>query len=402
MRIFNRYTLWIILVSATLTVMAGAIIAPVLNLMREGLGVDTASVGFIITTHALLIAFFSPVFGVIIDKIGTKKPFIFGLVLYGLAGGSGLFISSYWLLIASRAVLGIAVAAILNSITVMILNLYEGVERDKIMGWRGSAQSFGGLVWPLVGGLLGGISWNLPFAVYFLGIFLAVVTLVTVPETRREETSASARGGSVLRILRDKPILFVIYGLMFLTMALLYVIVIFIPPLLEEFGITNPFHISLFIATMATSAGSTSLLYGRIRSRLSYRMIVLIALTLWAIGFTLISQAFSPYFIAASIVLFGIGQGMIGPAVMIWVGEMGHISIRGRIVSYLGTFGVIGMFLSPVIFGPIALILGVRGVFLVAGAVCALLFLLALAGLRNNPERAAEFEMQKANKGNHI
>ena len=115
MKIPKRLTLSVILVSATLTVMAGSLLAPVVNMVREGLVVDRASVGLIITTHSLFIALFSPLMGILIDKIGTKKLFTFGLVLYGLAGGSGLLINSYWVLIASRAIFGIAVSAIFET-----------------------------------------------------------------------------------------------------------------------------------------------------------------------------------------------------------------------------------------------------------------------------------------------
>ena len=152
MKMLNRFVPWIILASATLTIMASAIIAPVLNLIREGLNVDPASIGFIIAILGFFVALFSPLVGAVIDRIGTKKPFLFGLVLYGLAGGSGFFINSYWLLMISRAFMGIAVAAIITSAAVMVLDLYQGAERDKFMGWRGSAVILGGIVWLLVGG----------------------------------------------------------------------------------------------------------------------------------------------------------------------------------------------------------------------------------------------------------
>lgn len=384
MNTFNRFTLWVILASGTLTVMSGSILAPVLNLIRAGLGIDPASAGLIITAHGLFIAIFSPLWGNLIDRIGTKKPFIFGLVLYGLAGGSGLFITSYWTLIASRALLGIAVAAIINSITVTILNLYREEARNKIMGWRGSANAFGGIIWPVIGGLLGGLSWHLPFAVYLLGIPLSLVALFTMPETSQAQIKDTAKGSSVLHILRSNPMLLVIYGLLFLTMVLLYAIIVFVPQLLENIGIASPFYISLFIATMAVSGGVTSLMYGKIKERLSYKTIILIALALWAVGFSSISQAFSVLPIAASVAVIGIGQGMLLPAIMVWVGEKVPASFRGRIVSYMGTFGFIGQFLSPVIFGPVMLLSGVNGVFLTAGAACAILFLSFLVFMKNN------------------
>ncbi len=376
MKIFKRFTLWVLLASATLTVMTGSIIAPVLNLLRDGLGVDPASVGLIITTHALFMALFSPLIGNLIDRVGARKLFVSGLVLYGLAGGSGLFITSYWVLIVSRAILGIAVAAIAITIAVTILNLYKGVERNKIMGWRGSANSFGGIIWPLIGGFLGGFSWHLPFAVYFLGIPLGFFALITMPETRKEKNQNT---GSVLKVFRIKPVLFVIYGLLFLTMTLLYTIVVFLPQLLETMGISSPFYISLFLAVTALSAGLTSLMYGKIKSRLSYKMIVLIALSLWTVGFTAISQASSSVIIAASVALFGVGQGMVIPATMVWAGETVATSFRGRIISYLIAFGFIGQFSSTIIFGPVSLSFGLNGVFLMAGVICALLLVISVA-----------------------
>ena len=101
--------------------------------MREGLGTDPASAAIIITTHGILIAICSPLIGVVIDRIGIKRPFVLGLFLYGLAGASGLFINSYWMLIIGRICFGVAVAAIFTSITVIILNLYKGTERNKVI-----------------------------------------------------------------------------------------------------------------------------------------------------------------------------------------------------------------------------------------------------------------------------
>ena len=382
----SKASLWVILASATTTVMAGSIIAPVLNLMREGLGVDPGAARIIITTHGILIAIFSPAIGFIIDRVGVKRPFVLGLTLYGLAGASGLIITDYWLLILSRVLLGIGVAAVFTSITVIILNLYVGPIRNKVMGWRASSNSIGGVIWPLLGGFLGTFSWHLPFATYLIGLPLAFLVLLTIPETQKGaallNSNSSSRQESVLRIFRDTPILFIIYGITFIGSVLLYAIVVFLPNLLEQFGITNTFYIGIFISITALAGGVTSLMYGRIRAKLSYKAIVLIALALWVAGFTAISQALSSWLIGLSIVLFGIGTGMIMPAVPVWAGELVPVSFRGRITSYIATFSYTGQFLSPIILNPVASSLGLNAVFLVAGGLCALLFVLFLVLLR--------------------
>jgi len=382
----GKASLWVILASATLTVMAGSVISPVLNLMTEGLGVGAGSARIIITTHGIMIAICSPGIGLLIDRIGVRRPFILGLILYGLAGGSGLIIDDYWLLITSRILLGISVAAIFTSITVIILNLYTGDERNKVMGWRGGSNSIGGISYPLLGGFLGTFSWHLPFAAYLIGIPLAFLALITVPESQkgtvRQVGSPISKQDSIFRIIKNTPVLFIPYVLIFLGNILLYAFVVFLPKLVEQFGITNPFYVGIFISAVGFVGGTTSLMYGRIRARLSYRAIVLSALALWAAGFTIISQVFAIWVIFFSIALFGVGMGMVMPAVLVWVGELVPASFRGRMTSYITTFSYTGQFLSPIILNPIASSLGLYAPFLAIGATCALLFILFLVLLR--------------------
>jgi MFS transporter, ACDE family, multidrug resistance protein len=384
----KKFSLGVILVSATLTIMAGSIIAPVLNPMRDGLGVSPASVGLIITTHGLMMALFSPLMGSLIDRKGARRPYIAALICYGLAGGSGLLINSFWVLLVSRACLGIALAGIFAGINVLILNTYEGIERDRVMGWRGSAQSFGGVIWPLIGGALGGFSWRYPFGVYMLAIPIGLLAVVAVPEPAiRHQTGAESKvRTSVLGIFRESPVLLIIYGLMFFGNILLYCIVIFLPQLLENYGTTSTFRIGLFLTAMTGSAGVTAFLYGKIRSRFTYRLIVIIGVALWTAAFITISRASGSGIIAIAVALFGVSQGLILPTVMVWIGDVVPGSFRGRFSSYLGTAGFMGQFLSPILFAPVLMIVGLKGVFLVGAGVGAAWFLLLLFGLGRAPE----------------
>jgi MFS family permease len=382
----KKLYLVVILISATLTIMAGSIIAPVLNVMRDGLGVAPSSVGLIITTHGLFMALFSPLMGSVIDKIGVRTPFIFSLICYGLAGGSGLLINSYWVLLLSRACLGIGLSGIFVSLNVLILNRYKGGDRDKVMGWRGSAQSFGGVIWPLIGGALGGLSWHFPFAIYMLAIPIGLLAMRVVPKqvTHHQTGPSSDTGITVFKLAKQNPILLlIIYGLMFFANVLLYVIVIFIPQLLEAYGISSTFQIGMFLTAMTGSAGVTAFIYGKIRSRFSYPTIVLIAVVLWSVAFTVISQAPDSRIIAVSLALFGVSQGLILPTVIVWIGDIVPSSFRGRFSSYLGTSGFVGQFLAPILFAPILIMLDLKGVFVVGAGIGAIWFFLCLLGLRH-------------------
>jgi MFS family permease len=283
-------------------------------------------------------------------------------------------------MLISRALLGIALAGVFAAINVLILDMYEGPERNKIMGWRGSAQSLGGVIWPVLGGALGAVSWHLPFAVYTIAIPTGIMAAVTIPATlvHGEKKTSDAQEHSVWRIFNDNRELWLIYGLMFTGSVLLYVIAIFMPQLLETFGITSTFRIGLFIAAMTASAGVVSLVYGNIRSRMSYRWIVLVSVALWTVSFFLLSLSKESTAVIISVALFGVSQGLIMPTVMVWIGDAVPANYRGRFSAYLGTSGFMGQFMSPILFAPVLILAGLKGVFMTGAAIGAVWLALVL------------------------
>ena len=385
MKHLNRFTLPLVLTTGMFTVMTGTIIVPVLNVMRESLSVDAAGAALIVTTHSIFIAVLSPLVGAMIDRVGIRKPFFIALLFYGAAGGSGLVIESYWLLLASRAVLGTAAAVVFISDTVLILNQFTDERRNQVIGWQGGVNAFSAVVWPMIGGALGALSWHLPFAVHLIAVPLAALALFSIPEAHRQEKGDTKNQMTVWKIIRSTKVLLAIYGLMFITMVLLYTLSVYGPPFLEEIGITNPFHIGIFIAVLGIALGFTSLMYYRIKRHLSYRMIILLSAALWTAGLFILSQARDSALIVCSIALFGIGQGMVFPMYLVWIGEVSPRAFRGRVSSYLSSFCFLGQFAAPVIFAPVLMAVGPRGVFLAAGFLSlALLAVVAVIGRKNS------------------
>lgn len=369
----TRSALWVVITSAKLTAMTGWIIAPVVHVMREALHVDPVFAGLIITMHALVTALFYPVFGLLVDKMGMKKPFVFGLLLYGVAGGAGLVITSYWLLLVSRAVLGIGLAALLNAVNTM-LDQYEKEERYQMMKAGGSSRAFGSINWPIIGGILGVFSWHLPFAVYVLTIPLGILAFAYVPDSKKEKREPFPHAGPEKDNSNLNPVFG--YSFSFLTNIFLFTILVFLPQLLEEIGISFPLVISLFFIVIMVSSAAASAHYQKITSRCSLTTIVLISLTLWAGGFAIISHTDSGFIIAAAVALFGIGEGIMTSVIAAWI-EKGSSTTAEKVQ----TFNYVGQFLAPVIFAPV-MVSGFNNVFMVAGGGCVLLFVVFLAGIK--------------------
>ena len=94
---------------STLTVKAGATIAPSLPAMREHFaGVANADywVRLVLTVPALFIALGAPFVGLIIDRLGRKPLLSLVVFVYGLAGSSGFLLNSLGLILLGAGAAG--------------------------------------------------------------------------------------------------------------------------------------------------------------------------------------------------------------------------------------------------------------------------------------------------------
>jgi len=151
--------------------MAGATIAPGLpGLLSQFSDHPDAEylTRFILTIPGLAIAISAPIAGFLADKFGRRFLLQFGVVLYIAAGSGGLWLSDLHLLLLSRALLGVAVGAVMVCSMALLTDHFQGRERERVMGIQSSAMSAGGIVFVFAGAMLSDVSWRAPFAVYLL------------------------------------------------------------------------------------------------------------------------------------------------------------------------------------------------------------------------------------------
>lgn len=364
--------LWTLLLASTLGVMAGATIAPVLAVIQNDLHVSGTAAGFIITTHGLTIAVASPLVGRIIDRWGVRVPLAGGLVLYGVGGGAGLVVTSYPALLVSRFVLGLGAAVVFTATTVALLALYQGPRRDRVMGWRTSATTAGGVCWPLLAGALGGISWHAAFAIYMIGIPLGIAVLLAVPKNVAGTTHPTPGTGGLTQLMRTRPVLLGLYGLVLASGVMMYVPAVFLPKRLEQVGITSTFLVAIYaVTTGAVVASLLGLVYARLRARLGHAAIMRLAAAAWLLAFLIYALASQPVLLLLAPALAGAGNALAMPALTVLIADNAPPELRGRATSLQGTAMFAGQFISPLLAGPLVAATSYTVGFLAAAALAA-------------------------------
>lgn len=382
----------VLLLSSSLTVMAGAVLTPVVATLGEDLGLSGTEAGLVLTTHALSLALASPLMGALLDRHGPRPVLVAGLIGYAVAGGAGALLDSYAALLGSRLLFGVGAAAVFSATTVALLDAGRGSAQDRLMGWRGTAMSAGGVVWPLVGGAAGAATWHGSFAIYLLGLPLGVAAWLLLPrgpsDLRGAGPGAAGSPRGLGAVLRDDPTILGLCVLFAIGAVMLYTLLVFVPMRLTELGSGTTTTVAVFASVMSLAMSVSGLAFARLSNRLAPAVLLCLAYAATAVAFAVVAAGQHVAALLVGLVLFGAASGVTLPALTVLLGRRAPAGLLGRVTALSGTAIFLGQFLSPLLVGPIADATSTSAAFAVTAAVSALVAgVLAPAAVRRQGGR---------------
>lgn len=364
-----------LVLAGTLTIMAGATVAPAIPGIRESFA-GAANVDLlarmITTTHALAIVLFSPLAGLFVERVGRKRALVIGMLAFALGGSSGSYLPDLPSILVGRAVLGIGVSLIMTSSMAMIADLYEGDERRKLLGRQAAAGSFGGVVLLLGGGALAGLDWRVVFLIYLLGGALAVPALMFLPGSRQATAAPRAAGAETGPAGRKVPAGIVAALLaMMLGQIAFYSVPVQVPFLVEgHFGAASVVSGGV-LAVQTLTTGLVAMrfaFFGRLAGEYSLAALAFLAIGL---GYVVLALAPGITVLVLALLVMGTGLGLLMPNLNNWVLAEAPAAVRARYAGLLTTALFLGQFLAPLVTQPIVGSLGIQPTFgvIAAGAV---------------------------------
>jgi EmrB/QacA subfamily drug resistance transporter len=184
---------WLILGAAVFGLFMAILDASIVNIaiptIQRDLGTDIETVTWVLNSYNLVFAVLLILAGRTADRLGRKKLFLFGIVVFSLASlGSGLS-NRIETLIVWRAVQGMG-AAIMVPVSLAIVTLaFPPHQRGLAVGIWGAMSGFAGAVGPTLGGVLTEfVGWEWIFLVNVpVGFVAVLVGLAIVPESKDPE-----------------------------------------------------------------------------------------------------------------------------------------------------------------------------------------------------------------------
>ncbi len=378
---------WVLLLASSLTVMAGASVTPALaQIGAHFADYPDVWIKLVITLPALFITLASPLTGWLVDRHGRLPVLFFSLALYALAGAAGGLMDSLFGLLATRALLGVAVAGVMACATTLIGDYFSGQARQQFMGLQGSFMALGGVVFLNASGWLALISWRAVFLIYLASLLVAWLAWHTLYEPKKTRSTAPLGDAALIQHFPWRQCV-PVYLLGFMAMSLFYLLPAQMPfLLLERFG-SNSLETAWVVSASTLSGALAGLAFGRVKNHLSHPGLYALAFSLFGLGYGLVVWAPTYAWLLLAVTISGFGAGLSFPTGNHWLLSFADPAWRGRILGGFASVFFMGQFLSPLLAAPIEDRLGLNGVFWVGS-----LLALSLSGLLVLVQRARHSE----------
>ena len=306
----------------------------------------------LLSIPALFIILSAPLVGWLSDNIGRKDLLNISLVIFGISGASGYFADSFFFMFVGRAILGLSIAGIKTATVAMVGDYYQGAERNKIIGWQGSAMKIGGVIFMLLGGFMANFSWQAPFLGYMLAFLILPSGLIAL--SGGLPATAAASDTSTDDSLPAIPFWSAAYVFLsaFLASGLFFITPVQLPFYLRNAFTASPFEMGAAIAVGNTVGALISLVYYRFKRRMNFVAIYSFIFLAMAVGYFMVAEANTYNTALLGMVVAGLGFGLYVPNHSSWILSIVSPQRRGFGVGLVTTAMFLGQFSAPILVQP--------------------------------------------------
>ncbi len=196
---------WAVAFACVVAFMGIGLVDPILKPIADNLNASPSQVSLLFTSYMAVMGVAMLITGVVASRIGPKRTLLLGLLVIiagaGLAGMSDTVAE----IVGWRALWGLGNALFIATALATIVSSARGSVAQAIILYE-AALGLGIAVGPLVGGVLGSISWRGPFfGVSALMAFALIVTTFLLPSTPRAERATTL--ADPFRALRHRGLL---------------------------------------------------------------------------------------------------------------------------------------------------------------------------------------------------
>lgn len=373
--------IWILVGAAFVIAVGYGIVSPVLPAYARSFDVGVAAASVIVSAFAFFRLVFAPAGGELVSRLGERPVYLAGLLIVAASSFATAFAQSYVQLLIFRGLGGIGSTMFTISTMSLLVRLAPPSARGRVSSTYASAFLIGGMIGPVLGGVLAGWGLRVPFIVYAAALVLAAAVVAIGlggARLRPVEEHATREVVSLAEAWRS-PVYRAVLASAVANGWTNFGVRVAVLPLLATAVLDEAWVAGAALAIGAVGTAITLQFSGRMADQLGRRPLVISGLAIMGTSMALLGLAQHP---ALSVglgltVLFGlslvsgVGAGLVNPAQQAAVADViGRERNGGRVLSTFQMSQDGGAIVGPILVGLVADRLGFGTAFLVTGLVC--------------------------------
>ncbi|AWB44232.1 MFS transporter [Paenibacillus sp. CAA11] len=388
--------------------LGNSMLIPILPEISRELNISSLQASLLITVYAVVAIILIPIAGYLSDRFGRKTVIIPSLILAGIGGAiSGVApwfgenLTAYWIILGGRVLQGIGASGAFPIVIPYVGDMFDDEEEvSKGLGIIETSNTFGKVLSPILGALLGAWLWYLPFlTIPFLCLvsLLMMIFLTKSPKLSREAPPVKEFLHQVFQILKKEARwLLSIFAIGGICMFLLFGVLSYLSDELETDhglrGVVKGLVLAIPLAALCLASYLTGKKIGNNKTLMKWSSVagmVLSAASLFGVG--LFNNI---YFVIACLLVCGIGIGIVLPCTDSLITEGIEKEMRGTITSLYSSMRFIGVSLGP---PAVTILVGTSHMtlFFVIAGIAAIAVLLILFAIRPKPEKQLKQKQPK-------
>ncbi|NKX55321.1 MFS transporter [Arthrobacter mobilis] len=364
----------VLLAAAFVIALGYGLVAPVLPQFAASFDVGVAAASVIVSVFAFTRLVFAPASGSLTARLGERKVYVSGVLIVALSTGACAFAQDYWQLLLYRGLGGIGSTMFTVSAMALLIRLSPPDGRGRVSGAYAGTFLMGGILGPVVGGLLAGWGLRVPFLVYAAALVVAAAVVAVM--LREPRGAAGSAGGpvqpplTVREALSDGTYRASLVAAVANGWANFGVRMSLIPLFAGAVLLAGPSTAGLALAVFAVGNALALTFSGRLADTIGRKPMVITGLVVT--GLALGAVGFSdnvPLFVVLSVVA-GFGSGLLNPSQQAAVADIvGNQRNGGKVLAAFQMATDAGAILGPVLAGALADQLSYGWAFAVTGAI---------------------------------
>jgi MFS transporter, ACDE family, multidrug resistance protein len=339
--------------------LGNSMLIPVLPSMEKELSITAFQTSMIITVYSIVAIFLIPVAGYLSDHIGRKKVIIPSLIIAGIGGlisgwAAWKLESAYWIILVGRALQGVGAAGAMPIVLPLVGDMFKNEDDvSSCLGLIETSNTFGKVLSPILGSLLAGFIWFLPFfsfPVFCTISVIMVMLLVKSPKSRSKPIPFKQFFTNVKKTFTEKgKWLYAIFFIGGILMLVLFGILFYLSEIFEtEYGIKD-LKKGLFLALPLGALCLSSFIAGKLikDNKVLMKWLTFGGIVVAAISIAALWLSIKLWFMITMFLIAGIGIGIGLPCLDALITAGIEKEERGTISSIYSSMRFIGVAAGP-------------------------------------------------------